>query len=400
MTTALQDIPVVDTDSHVIEPADLWTSRIASKWGDAIPQVMARPGGSGRERWRVGDHWLHMPGIFGVVGWPEYPPSTPTTYDDIDPGGYDPHVRLQRLDEYGLQAQVLYPNIIGFETHAFLDLDPELSLLCTRAYNDFLVDFASVDPDRLLPIGMVPFWDLEAAVAEIQRCAAIGHRGVLFANQYEKIGLPAFYDPYWDPVYAACQDAALSVNFHIGFSTGAALLAPKRPPYVGQADDDPDAPSVDVTWTAKRNAMLMIMSNGDSIANICTTGVADRFPRLKFVSVESGMGFIPYLLENLDWHWKAHGATRYADLLPSEIFRRQCYGTFWFETGTLPLLKDYPDNFMFETDYPHNTSLIPSPISPAEHPRVHIDKHFADLPLDVAEKALWGNAADVYHLAR
>ncbi|MET1048665.1 MAG: amidohydrolase, partial [Acidimicrobiales bacterium] len=177
MTTALQDIRVVDTDSHVIEPADLWTSRVASTWGDAVPQVAVRPGGSGRERWRVGDHWLHQPGVFGVVGWPEYPPSTPRTYDDIDPGGYDPHVRLQRLDEYGLQAQVLYPNLIGFETHAFIDLGPELSLECTRAYNDFLVDFAAADPNRLLPVGMVPFWDLAAAVEEIQRCREIGHRG-------------------------------------------------------------------------------------------------------------------------------------------------------------------------------------------------------------------------------
>ena len=80
MTTAtLRDVRVIDTDSHVIEPADLWTSRIASKWGDAVPQVAVRPGGSGRARWRVGNAWLHLPGVFGVAGWPEYPPSMPAT---------------------------------------------------------------------------------------------------------------------------------------------------------------------------------------------------------------------------------------------------------------------------------------------------------------------------------
>ena len=398
MAASLSAVRVIDTDSHVIEPADLWTSRVASKWGDAVPQVAVRPGGSGRARWRVGDHWLHMPGVFGVAGWPEYPPSTPQTFDDIDPAGYDPQVRLERMDEYGLYAQVLYPNLIGFETHAFIDLDPALSLECTRAYNDFLTDVAAADPSRLLPVGMVPFWDLEESVKEIVRCREIGHRGILFANQYEKIGLPPFYDPYWDPVYAAAQDAEMSINFHIGFSTGAQLLSPQRPRMVGQAATE-DARHVDVTWTAKRNAVLMMVSNGETISNILTTGILDRFPRLKFVSVESGMGYVPYLLESLDWHWKAHGAFRYSALLPSEYFRRQCYGTFWFETGTLGHLVDYPENFMFETDFPHNTSMSPGPASPAELPSVHIQKHFNKLPFEVAERALWRNAADLYRVS-
>ena len=73
-------------------------------------------------------------------------------------------------------------------------------------------------------------------------------------------------------------------------------------------------------------------------------------------------------------------------MLPSEYFRRQCYGTFWFERVTLPLLETYPDNFMFETDYPHPTSMSPGPASPAELPRDHIAKHFADVPPDVTRK--------------
>jgi predicted TIM-barrel fold metal-dependent hydrolase len=398
VTTALGDVRVIDTDSHVIEPADLWTSRIPARYGDAVPQVAVRPGGTGRPRWRVGDTWLHTPGVFGIAGWPEYPPSMPVTYDDIDPGGFDPRARLERMDEYGLYAQVMYPNLIGFESHAFIELGPELSLLCTEAYNDFQTDFASADPDRLLPIAMVPFWDLEAAPKEILRCREMGHRGILFANQYERIGLPPFYDPYWDPVYEVAQDTEMSVNFHIGFSTGARLLAPQRPKYVGQTSVEEDERKVDVTWTAMRNTMLMINSNGETIANIITTGLLDRFPRLKFVSVESGMGYVPYLLECLDWHWKAHGVFRYVPTLPSEYFRRQCYGTFWFETTTLSHLEQYPDNFMFETDYPHSTSLSPGPASPADLPSVHINKHLSRLPFEVAEKALWRNAADLYRV--
>ena len=84
--------------------------------------------------------------------------------------------------------------------------------------------------------------------------------------------------------------------------------------------------------------------------------------------------------------------------MPSEIFRRQCYGTFWFERDTLGLLEKYPDNFMFETDYPHPTAMSPGPASPAERPGDHIAAAFKDVPEDVARKALHGNAARIYHL--
>jgi predicted TIM-barrel fold metal-dependent hydrolase len=297
------------------------------------------------------------------------------------------------MDEYGVYAQVLYPNLIGFETTAFMALGAELSLVCTRAYNDFLIDFASADPKRLLPIAMVPFWDIDEAPKEIARCREIGHRGILFANQYEKIGLPPFFDPYWDPIYRVAEDLEMSVNFHIGFASDVALMTPQRPGAQAPASDES---RVDVTWTAKRNATLMLLSNGDTIANILTTGVLDRFPTLKFVSVESGMGYLPYLLESLDWHWKNHGAFRFHPLLPSEYFKRQCLGTFWFETSTLVHLVDYPDSFMFETDYPHNTGLSPGPTSPSLLPSAHVEKYFSDLPFEVAEKALWGNAAALY----
>ena len=140
------------------------------------------------------------------------------------------------------------------------------------------------------------------------------------------------------------------------------------------------------------------MGNADSIAAIVTSGLCDRFPKLDFVSVESGFGYIPYLLDSLDWHWKGYGAHRESPMLPSEYFRRQCYGTFWFERTTLPLLQTYPDNFMFETDYPHPTSIAPGPVSPAEVPSDHIEHAFADVPPDVARKALHDNAAAVYHL--
>jgi predicted TIM-barrel fold metal-dependent hydrolase len=138
----------------------------------------------------------------------------------------------------------------------------------------------------------------------------------------------------------------------------------------------------------------------ETISHIVTSDLCHRFPRLKLVSVESGFGYVPYLMNSLDWHWKNYGCPKeYPDaLLPSEYFHRQVYGTFWFETETLPLLELYADNMMFETDYPHPTSMSPGPYSAADLPSSHVEKHFGVLTPDTRRKVLHDNAAALYHV--
>jgi predicted TIM-barrel fold metal-dependent hydrolase len=385
--TLVAGIRVVDTDTHVVEPSDLWTSRVPEKLAASVPHVEVHPE-THHHHWRIGDHWLMPVGFYAMAGWRDYPPNTPCEFEEVDPGAWRAGDRLKRMDEYGIYAQVLYPNLIGFESPLFMSLGSELSLLCTEVYNNFITEFASADPKRLIPIAMLPFWDLDASVKEMQRARELGHRGVLFANKYEVIDMPPFTDQHWDPIYAAAQDLDLSINFHVGFSSSKTGAAQGMTAMLSAFD----------ARTAARGTALGLMGNADSIAAIITSGLCDRFPRLKFVSVESGFGYIPYLLESLDWHWKGYGAHRQSELLPSEYFRRQCYGSFWFERGTLPLLEQYPDNFMFETDYPHPTSMSPGPASPAELPRHHIETAFASVSPEVAKKALHDNAASVYHL--
>jgi uncharacterized protein len=388
--TFLNSLKVIDTDTHVSEPADLWTSRVAAKYRDKVPTVGVHPI-SGIDHWKIGDTWLAATGYFAAAGASEYPPASYSrTLDDADPGSWNPADRLKRMDEFGIYAQVLYPNIMGFEAPLIMDLGSEESLACTRAYNDFLVDFASADPNRLLPIAMVPFWDVDASIAEIRRTRDLGHKGVLFANKLEKIGMPAFTDSHWDPIYAECQGLGMSINFHIGFSNS-------REGWVTSEGQRELAENWDARQPAWGTALSM-MSNAECIAKLMANGVCDRFPTLNFVSVESGMGYVPYMVESLDWHWKAYGAHLQHPVLPSEYFRRQFYGTFWFERGTLPSLEQYPDNFMFETDYPHPTSLSPGPASAAERPEDHILSAFAGISDDVARKALHDNAARVYLL--
>ena len=388
-TFNIEDLLVVDTDTHISEPPDLWTSRLPAKFQDKAPRVELNEA-TGAPHWRIGDYWLMGTGFYAVAGWKEFPPHGPQDLDhpDVDKGSWDPHERLKRMDEHGIYAQVLYPNLIGFETGQFMKLGLDYALACVKAYNDFQSEFASADPKRFIPITMVPFWDLDESVAEITRCHEMGHRGILFANKYEQIGMPSFTDPHWDPIYATAAELDTSVNFHVGFSSSTDGSAQAMTAMLANFQ----------AAAATVGTVIGLMSNGDSIAKIVTSGVCDRHPTVKFVSVESGFGFIPYLLESLDWHWKGYGAAQSSPLLPSEYFARQCYGTFWFETKTLPLLETYPDNFMFETDYPHPTSMSPGPASPAEVPKDHIARHFADLDPTITRKVLHDNAARVYHL--
>ena len=383
-SSSLQDIRVIDSDSHIIEPPDLWTSRVAKKWVDQVPHVELDENAD--PRWRVGDTWLATVGYYGWAGWSKHPPAMPTRLEELEPGAHDPVERLRRLDDFGVYAQVLYPNIVGFEAPTIMRTGTEVSLECTRAYNDFLLDWASADPKRFIPIAMVPFWNIEASIAEMTRCAKLGHRGILFANRYEVIDLPVFTASHWDPIYAAAQDLEMSINFHVGFThtSGTAAGNMRR----SRENFDP------------RNSALVtslaLMSNHESIAQLLTSGLCERFPRLKFVSVESGFGYVPYLMEVLDWHWKGYGAAREYEMLPSECFRRQVYGSLWFETTTLSMLEQYPDNFMFETDYPHPTSLSPGPASYALKPSDHLEKYWGDVPEALARKVLHDNAAALY----
>jgi predicted TIM-barrel fold metal-dependent hydrolase len=386
MTTAYPDVSVIDTDSHVVEPTDLWTSRLASKWLDYAPHVVYDDAGQ-CDRWQMNGGWLTPVARYGHAGWREPAPACPPTLAEADPASWNPVARLERMDEYGIAAQVLYPNLIAFETAEFLNIDPEFALACTVAYNDFLTEFASTDPRRLIPIAMLPFWDIDAALVEMKRCKDAGHKGVLFGNRYERIGMPTFYDPHWEPLLARAEVFELSINFHIGFSSKEAGSAQQNQ-NVGDAKQH------------ARSVALTMLGQGQTIAEILTTGICDRHPTLNFVSVESGFGYLPYLLESLDWHFDNFGGYReFPDALPpSEYFRRQVYGSFWFETTTLPLLELYPDNFMFETDFPHPTSLSPGPASNALPPSKHIERYIAGLDAELVGKVLYENAARLYHV--
>ena len=144
----------------------------------------------------------------------------------------------------------------------------------------------------------------------------------------------------------------------------------------------------------------MMIGNASSIADVTLGGVCERYPELKFVSVESGTSWLPFVLDSLDWQWlNSGGHDAFPDrLLPSEYFRRQIFGSFWFETTMLKqALELFPDNFMFETDFPHPTSLSPGPASYADQPREVLER-LSSLDHTLLGNVLHDNAARVYGL--
>jgi uncharacterized protein len=344
----------------------------------------------GMDRWLIGGKRLTGVSGWASANWPEFPPSHPRTVEEAHPGAFDARARIERMDESGIRAEVIYPNLLGFMVHAFLAMDPELRLECVRAYNDYLIDFASVDPDRFILLVNLPFWDVAESVKEIERCHDRGFKGVIFPSKPYRLGFPPLQDAHWAPLFRAAEERGLSVNFHIGFQE---FTEDDLRDLIGKGQQR--------AAYAKDSALTML-GLAEVVGDVLTTELCVLYPDLKFVLVESGFGWLPYFIEALDWQWINTGAMREnpGRELPSFYFKRNVFSTFWFERSTIERMVDlYPDNIMFETDFPHSTSLSPGPVSSSEIPRLMADAAVANLSPELARKVLHDNAARLYHLS-
>jgi len=376
---------VIDVDTHITEPGDLWTSRLPAKFKDQAPRIVRDPETS-IETWRIGDTQGFLPvGFTAVAGWPEPFPEAPRNMDEVPKAAYDASARIEYMDRVGIWSMALYPNVGGFGSQAFLSLkDPELMLACVRAYNDFLIDWISPDPRRFIPILATPFWDVEASVAEIERCARIGHQGVLFTGEPQSHGMPILGSPHWNPLWSAAQACDLPVSFHIGAGTFDDGYTPERIETTGMGSTNGFA------------AISLFLDNGKQLTDLLFSGVLPRFPELKFLSVESGIGFIPFILEACDYTFE-YGRVRSEKpefkLKPSEYFARQVYGCYIFEEHAPRELMDAigVDNILFETDYPHPVCLY-------DNVREKIDAALGDATPEAQRKVLFENAAKLYKI--
>ncbi|MFT4581394.1 MAG: putative TIM-barrel fold metal-dependent hydrolase [Gammaproteobacteria bacterium] len=374
---------IIDVDTHVTEVSDVWTARLPAKMRDLGPRVERDD--RGRDWWMIGGKKVVQIGLTATAGVGDMK-SPPKGYDDIHPGAFDAHARLKYMDEMGIWAMVLYPNVGGFGAQQFLRLnDPELMLACVTAYNDWQTEWASADARRLLPITSTPFWDIEAAVKEVRRCAKLGHRGILFTGEPHSYGQPVLGDAHWDPLWAVAVECNLPVSFHIGSGNMEGGLSKEKMRTYGKMA------------TFAELSVNLFMNNGSQLCDLLMSGVLARFPDIKFVSVESGIGWVPFVLEAMDYQFKGnrvHDERPDLKLLPSEYFARNVYACYWFEqTAPRHLIEAVGvDNILFETDFPHPTSLYGDDVHSC------IKTGLESCSDEIRRKILWDNARKLYNV--
>jgi predicted TIM-barrel fold metal-dependent hydrolase len=351
---------------------------------DRVPRV--ETDADGTMRWVVGaSRGLASVGLTATAGVGSFN-KPPRNYEEMHPGAFDAKARLKYMDQMGIWAMVMYPNVGGFGAQQFLKLgDPELMLTCVRIYNDWQTEWASADERRLLPITSIPFWDVAAAVKEVRRCAAMGHKGILFTGEPQYYGLPLIGEPHWNPLWEAAVELDLPLSFHIGSGDMTEGLVKSKIAAYGKM----------AAFTEL--AVDIFLRNGLQLNDLLMSGVLARYPQIKFVSVESGIGWIPFMLEALDYQFRGNSVAEEHpefDRLPSEYFARNVYACYWFEQTAPRRQRDKIglDNILFETDFPHPTSLY------GEEVHARIKGGLSDCEEPVRRKILWENSQKLYNV--
>ncbi|MCY4037728.1 MAG: amidohydrolase family protein, partial [bacterium] len=220
MPTMRERIRIIDVDTHLTEPHDLWSSRAPAGYADRLPRVADV---DGRPYWILDGEQLGFATASGVVrpdgtkvsgtdfmGW---------TIDDVHPGAYDMDARVEVMDRIGVHAQIIYPNLAGFGSQKFGQVkDAELKRLCVSVYNDAMAEIQENSGERLFPMGLIPWWDIEGSLAEAERIVGLGLRGLVMCSDPQLRGLPDLGEEAWRPLWELCCDHELPVNFHIGAS--------------------------------------------------------------------------------------------------------------------------------------------------------------------------------------
>jgi predicted TIM-barrel fold metal-dependent hydrolase len=352
----IQDyMKLISVDDHVIEHPRVWQDRLPAKYREAGPTLLRTVGGeragaltldAGRDVWTY-EGQIHVQIALNAVAgwnWEDYG-LDPYRFDQMRPGCYDPAERIKDMDVDGVWAQLCFPSFPRFAGTFFLQSqDRGLGLACVQAYNDFILDeWCGYAPDRLIPMVILPLWDIAACVAEIERTVAKGARAVTFPENPVPLGLPSWYTPHWDPVFAAVQEADIPLCMHFGTSGQMPSTSPDAPFAVG--------------------TVLMGTNSMAATCDLIFSPVFYKFPRLKVALSEGGIGWVPYLLERADHIWERH---RFYDSIdketrPSDLFRRHIWGCFIDdEFGLASRAEIGVDRIMWEGDYPHADSDWPN----------------------------------------
>jgi len=365
----------VSADGHVVEPADLWTTRMDKRFRERAPRVESREEADyyiieGLTEFPVGLEGVTLEEkIQGQVTTPKG-----RRHAETRPGAWDPQPRLVDQEHDHLRAEVIYPG--GFGLQFFHVQDAEYQREIIRVYNDWISEFCSAAPDRLLGSALLPMrGPVEWAVEEAERIAKLkGIRTVLIPAEVERSYAHADYNPMWD----ALQDIGLPVATHSGTGTGEAIFAKMARLGTGLGVTD--------------NKVLQPMR---AMADLIWGAVPQRYPKLRFVIVEGGIGWVASLLGFMGHWWNDHRLWMEPKLdeAPSTYFKRQFWATFEDDrAGILTRELVGVDRLMWGSDYPHTEGTFP-------YSQEQIMRDFMGVPEAEVYQMVTGNAAQLYGIA-
>jgi len=332
---------IISADSHVMEPPDLWKTRVAPAFRDSAPLFPPHKVGEGFQ--------AHA-------------------------GGWDPNERVKEMELDGLTAEVLYPTL-GLDLFG-LD-DAALQEACFQAYNDWLIEYCQASPKRLLGIPAISVYNIDHAVKELERCHKAGLKGAIIW-QVPHADLP-FHSEHYNPFWAAAQELDAPVSLHILTGHGYNKNKERRKGvehYRGSVN-------------------LKLLDIANALFELMFYGVLERYPRLKIVTVENEVGWIPFMLQQWDYYYHRFRGVTPPPMKrdPSEIFKSQIYACFFNDAVAGHNMEWWSgvENCMWSNDFPHPNSTWPNS-------RKVIERDLGHLPKERRTKLLYGNVARLYNM--
>jgi predicted TIM-barrel fold metal-dependent hydrolase len=372
------DYPILDCDAHVNEPPDTWVGRVPAKFKDRAPKVVHRDEG---DYWSFNDGESMRPvGLTATAGlsFLDFAP-VGGSYEAMRPGSFDTKARLTDMDIDGMYLQVLYPSVtlLGAKIYGS---EPELQVACVRAYNDWLAEFCEGSEGRLIGQAILPTTGVDDTIAEMKRAIDLGHRGVVISAYPNGSLVPEAED---EAFWALAQESDTPVAVHIGsflpsVAGGGGPSNMNTPMFMGAAGA-----------TKSGSHTLPVVSQ------LLFTGVFEKFTDLKLLLVESNIGWIPTLLEQIDDMFYRYRFFTNGDSMrvtPSRIFHRNFWASFMIDTVGMDLRHRLNiDQIMWSSDYPHTGCDWPNS-------RITIERNFRGLPAAEVKKMLHDNCKRLYKL--
>ena len=334
----------ISADSHVNVHPNTYIDRVPAKFKDLAPRVEFTDEG---DFWNFEDRRWPAIGLAHMGGRKFEDYRNEGRFEEVRAGGWDPVERVKDLALDGLDAQILYgaTGHIGAEAK-----DPALRLALYQAYHEFIADFNRHAPDRFKGVAIMPPWDLDVGLAELDRVAKTGAYGAISVPAYSPIPDKPYGDPYWDHMWSAIEDSGLICSIHLG------------------ARGNSDHPMVRIANTT--------IGCAEPFAILIYNGVLEKHPNLKLISAETGFGWWAYFVDRMDTVYRRHRHWSKSTLPepPSTYVRRQVYITFQEDRAGMRCIDMLgEDNIMWADDYPHTDSTF-------LHSQEFIEEHFAMVP--------------------